>query len=407
MVPERVSRILSAYVDGELEARQCKAVERLLQRSSKARELLRGLQKDAERLHNLPHVTLVPDLADQVLNTIANCKVLVRPTPIVRSPVPSWLGLAVTAAALLLVVGLRSYLHFATLDRPDGKGLLASNFELASPERAQEAEGPALADAQPTDREVLHSPLAEIEAKTFSPKIASTDEGIPPSKSTSPNALGSQIKEDTNSLHLNDLEERIVLVSELGDLDRATLKRELPKWAAHVMDLRSTNPAARIERLQAVFQPQGIQFAVDPEAKALLKLSVVKNAGFAVYFEDVAADEIVAGLGQLDAVDTEGKRGVSRYEKLMVNLMAPDDEQRLWRLFGVDPNRAKVPLPLPVAGVDSLDTLKTPNRRAIVVAYTPSRPRPGSAELKRFLDDRRERRADALQIILVLNFTRN
>jgi hypothetical protein len=406
MVPERVSRILSAYVDGELDARQCKAVERLLERSSKARELLRGLQKDAERLHDLAPVTLAPDFADQVLHAIAKRKVVARPTPIVRSPVPSWLGLAVAAAAVLLVVGLRSYLHFATLDREHRQGSLVSNVHPVSPETVGEAEGLASATPQ-ADRELLHSPVVEIEAETFSPKIASTDERGSPSKPTPPNVLGSQIK--NHSSHLNDPEERFVLFNELGDLDQAKLQRELPKWAAHVMDLRSTNPAARIERLQAVFQPQGIQFLVDPEAKALLKLAVGKNAGFAVYFEDVTADEIVVGLRQLDGADPERKHaGVSRYEKLMVNAMPLDDEQKLWRLFGVDPDRGKVRLRMPPAGVGSPEPLKAPNRRAIVVAYTPGRPpRPASTELKRFLDDRRERRADALQIILVLNFTRN
>src|SRR5439155_10526081 len=218
------------------------------------------------------------------------------------------------------------------------------------------------------------------------------------SKSKPLQLLGSRLK--NNSERLNDPEERVVLICKLSDLDPAKLQRELQKGAAHVMELRCTNPIAGLERLQAVFKSQGIQFIIDQDAKAVLKLGMGKNTSFALYFEDVTAEEIVAALRQLDSADAERKRaGASRFDSLMVNAMPKEDE--LWRLFGVDPAR----LPKQAPGVDFREPLKNPDRRAMVVAYTPGRPRPISAELKRFVDNLRERRAGALQIVVVLNAT--
>src|SRR5437762_1113153 len=104
MIPDRISRLLSAYVDGELKPRQCRAVERLLRRSPEARELLRSLQEGATRLASLPRPTLSPEFAEQILHTIASRKLW----PARRSALtaqyhvpPAWLGLATAAAVLL------------------------------------------------------------------------------------------------------------------------------------------------------------------------------------------------------------------------------------------------------------------------------------------------------------------
>ncbi len=378
---------------------------RLLRRSSEARELLRGLQKDAEQLNSLPCQTLGPDFSEQVLHTIASRKAKVaRISALTVSNVPSWLGLATAAAAVFLVVGFRSYLYFATADRQEGKGMLAWSSRHSGPERSAEAEEVAAAAPKLVEqRELLHNPAAEIEAKTpLIPQVASTEDGKAESKAKPPNFLGSPLK--NNSERLNDPEEHIGLICKLGDLDPAKLQRELQKWAAHVMELRCTNPIAGLERLQTVFKSQGIQFAIDQDAKAVLKLGMGKNTSFALYLEDVTAEEIVAALRQFDSTDAERKRaGASRFDSLMVNAMAKEEEQKLWRLFGVDPARLAKQTP----GVDFREPLKNPDRRAMVVAYTSGRLRPVSAELKRFVDDRRERRAGALQIVVVLNATKS
>jgi hypothetical protein len=404
MVPDRISRALSAYVDGELDARQCKAVARLLRRSSEARELLRGLQKDAEQLNSLPCQTLGPDFSEQVLQAIASRKAKVaRISTLTVSNVPSWLGLATAAAAVFFVVGLRSYLYFATADRQEGKGTVAWNSHESRPEGLVEAEEVADSAPKVVKRELLHNPVGEIETKApLIPQVAGTADGKAESKAKPLQLLASQLKD--NSKRLNDPEERVVLICKLGDLDPAKLQRELPKWPAHAMDLRCANPIAGLERLQTALKSQGIQFVIDQDAKTVLKLGMGKNTSFALYLEDVTAEEIVTALRQLDSTDAERKRaGASRFDSLMVNAMAEEDEQKLWRLFGVDPTRLAKQAP----GVDFREPLKSPDRRAMVVAYTPGRLRPVSAELKRFVDNRRERRPGALQIVLVLNATKS
>jgi hypothetical protein len=264
-------------------------------------------------------------------------------------------------------------------------------------------EAEEVADSAPkvVKRELLHNPVGEIETKApLIPQVAGTADGKAESKAKPLQLLASQLKD--NSKRLNDPEERVVLICKLGDLDPAKLQRELPKWPAHAMDLRCANPIAGLERLQTALKSQGIQFVIDQDAKAVLKLGMGKNTSFALYLEDVTAEEIVAALRQLDSTDAERKRA-SRFDSLMVNAMAREEEQKLWRLFGVDPARLTKQAP----GVDFHEPLKNPDRRAMVVAYTPGRLRPVSAELKRFLDNRRERRAGALQIVVVLNATKS
>src|SRR5258708_31668166 len=116
MLPDCLSRMLTAYVDGELNARQRKAVLRLLRRSPEARALLRQLQVDANQLRQLPQRTLSSDFADLVMQRIADG--IVRPAqykiPASGSPVPVSWGLA-AAAAVLLAVGLGSYFLLSVL----------------------------------------------------------------------------------------------------------------------------------------------------------------------------------------------------------------------------------------------------------------------------------------------------
>ena len=61
MLPERFRELLTAYVDGELSARQRRHVLRLLRRSVEARRLLHFLQSDSHNLIHLPRVRLDPD----------------------------------------------------------------------------------------------------------------------------------------------------------------------------------------------------------------------------------------------------------------------------------------------------------------------------------------------------------
>jgi hypothetical protein len=157
-----------------------------------------------------------------------------------------------------------------------------------------------------------------------------------------------------------------------------------------------------MQRLQTVFTAQGIRFVIDQDAKAALRLGMGKNPSFAVYFEDVTAEEMLAALQQLGNEDQKDKRpGTGRFENLLLNGMRRDEELKLWRMFGVDPATLNLRMPKQAPDVDP--GAKPPERPARVVAYSPGRTRPISTELKRSGDNGGQRRPGALQVILVLN----
>ncbi len=428
MVPDRISRVLTAYVDGELDAPQRLAVEHLLRRSSEARELLRGLQKDAERLHSLPHQTLGPDFSQQVLHTLASLKAesARRSTLTMRSQMPPWLGLATAAAAVLVVVGFRSHLYFATFQRPQPDERVAVKSLQPDPLEIAKAEITPSPAPEPSEPERLHSPLPEGKALASSaPAVASTADEKPQSEPKPPLVLTSPLR--NNHVHLNDPEARLGLVFNLGDLvdqeKRQQLQRALQKGAIHAMDLRCTHTVAGMERLQIAFKSQGIRFVMDQDAQAALKLGIGKNTTFALYFEDVTAEEIVTVLQQLHSEDRAAERkraGTGRFEGLMVNAMTREEQQKFWRLVGMDADRLDTPMPKESAGIDfrkllanteegtsrsesARPGLKALDRQAMVMAFTPGHPRPISTELKRFVDQRGERRTGTLQIFLVLS----
>src|SRR5438874_7653731 len=74
MLTDPMIQLLTAFVDGQLSQRQRKAVMRLLNKSSEARELLRQLQENSHRMKNLPRHKVEPSLVDEVLQAIAEAK---------------------------------------------------------------------------------------------------------------------------------------------------------------------------------------------------------------------------------------------------------------------------------------------------------------------------------------------
>src|SRR5688500_9576958 len=115
MLPERYTQLLTAYIDGQLGARQRKAVERLLQRSPEARKLFLDLQKDSADLAELPHVPSPPDMASRVLRVIVQQGVRPAASAGARpAGFPAWAGAAVAASVLGLVT-FASYLFFTQI----------------------------------------------------------------------------------------------------------------------------------------------------------------------------------------------------------------------------------------------------------------------------------------------------
>jgi hypothetical protein len=119
------------------------------------------------------------------------------------------------------------------------------------------------------------------------------------------------------------------------------------------------------------------------------------------------------------------KAGDTQFEGLVVSRMGKGDREELSKLLGVDPARlhstgARGPLGVdpskPVSEgtadkvVDALKGSKPGTKpmehQALVLAYNPVRPHPGSAEVQKFLDGRKPPRTGTVQVLLVLRETR-
>src|SRR5262245_23345326 len=119
MLPDRLSKLLTAYVDGELNSRQRRTVVRLLQRSPEARRLFKKLKGDSMILRGLPRRKLNMDLSGSVLLTINARNIQLRPEacppipkPAAQRPWKKWLALFAVAALVLLAIGTASYFFF-------------------------------------------------------------------------------------------------------------------------------------------------------------------------------------------------------------------------------------------------------------------------------------------------------
>jgi anti-sigma factor RsiW len=118
MLPERLTQLLTAYIDGELSTRQRRSVTKLLRKSPEARKLFKEMKQDSLILQQLPRQKMKQDLSQTLPGTI-ELRGLKLPAPpsvaAVRSaPVPGWL-VALLALVLLGLGGGGSYLFFSGL----------------------------------------------------------------------------------------------------------------------------------------------------------------------------------------------------------------------------------------------------------------------------------------------------
>jgi anti-sigma factor RsiW len=437
MLSDRISRLLTAYVDGELTARQCKVVARLLDRSSEARELLRALQNDAEQLRSAPRQTLGPDFAQRVLQTIVSRKTQAGRRPALRVPmyVPIGFSLA-TAAAVLLLIGFGAYVYIAAVDRQR----LAEIALRSTPSTLQPVEQSAIDPAaivspapEPELRERLGTPALANEAKAAAPIAVPSIKEDKLSTGTRGSLRASPLRPESRLLKVPD--GPVALTFNLRELDQTTLKQQLQKGAAHRLDLRCADTLTGVQRLHSAFESRGVRCIIDQDARAFLKLGMGKNPPLALFFEAIATNEMVAVLQQLGSEDRKpavGRRGKSVFDILMVHAMSREDQQKVpWEL-GIESALLDEPMPkeqvLPDSRKPSTATahegvadrptgqggpqteagppvVENLDRQVLVVEYTPGRPRQTSVELKRFLDGRRERRAGTVLILLVLTPT--
>jgi anti-sigma factor RsiW len=117
MLNERVTQLLTAYIDGELSSRKRRAVDRLLRKSPEARNLLNKMQQDSMILRHLPRKKMRADMSKTVLTTLDLRGIKLPPAPPMLLPslrprVSRW-PKVVGAVLLLVAIATGSYFFFS------------------------------------------------------------------------------------------------------------------------------------------------------------------------------------------------------------------------------------------------------------------------------------------------------
>jgi hypothetical protein len=452
MLPERDCRLLTAYVDGELDKRQRNQVLRLLRRSPEARLLLRRLLRDSRTLEGLTVPALTVDLTDTILGTIASRRLqpgkarVQTPAPVVRA-FPAWAGLA-AAAAVLLVVGLGSFLYFLPSPGPtlDPEPYVAENP--GTPTRGEQENPPGPPNQVTREDKLPVAPTEEPEPKvpplqravSENPvvRILPGEDDDPPAESqpeTPPQArrdvLGSSGREGLD--RIEKVEAVVPVVVRIHDLD-GVLQREkflagLQQGGIFRVELLCRDATRAVERVRPALTRKGITLQVDTPAQARLKKPNWKS-DYGLFVENISAAELVELLMRVGVADRKAqasKPGDGRFDGPVVIAPLSRRERRdLNEMLAVElvrtatvnpplaPTAVDVRRPLPESTAEQVAAAlqgqgpprpgasdrSGPNQALLVHLAGPrSRPTP---EVKRFQAARKAAQPGTLQIFLVL-----
>jgi hypothetical protein len=445
MLDECYYQLLSAYVDGELTPRQRAEALRLLEQSTEAREWLRRLQQDAAALRQLPRRKVNRDLSVPVLQIIAERRLKPgrrRRAAIERGSwnLPAWAGFSAAAAALLLVaVGSYFYFTAAFNEKPDNAAL-AQRQKTQQPETTpKERSTPSPQESQATvaarsaEPELIPSPALEAEPKQPE-AVAETEPSRTPDSAilAAPDPVAGMEMFQAAKVTAPQ-------IFKLLDLEQSTSRQRLletlQKEPAYRMESPCKDSIKAFDRLKTALSAQGIGLILDQTAQARLGVPAQlarRRTHFVIYLENITPEELASLLRQTAGEDRKAeakKKGDGQLDAVVLNPLTDADRQELCRLLGVKGSR----LPDPPAGPLGVDlhkpvsdktsdqianaltgksgmprpeagktTAKPPERLALVLPYNPVRPRPDSAEIKRFLTSRKPLRPGTVQVLLVL-----
>lgn len=433
MIPPNLRELLTAAVDGELTPGERKAAVRLLRESAEARALFAQLQADAGRLKALLRVPAPADLAENVLATIRDRAL--TPTPLPPSPrgprvnwpaVQVWVNVA-TAAAVLVMISVGSYLYFAAMsaDKKNREQALAARQNLPHPVDHSTAAKPPAPERAPQPREVTPKSEPGPGAVVQGPRTPDPELG------PSPRVVPSRI--ETGPFHLDpapeiepfDLDKiRVSQFFTLGELPtdeklRKKLVAEMQKDELIRLDLFCQTTPRALDLVLAALKARGVTQFTDAFVQDRVKRKAATEV--MIFTEAMTPDEVAQFLTALGADDR--KAAPAEFSTLVAAPFLPADLDKLGRLLGVPAVQPKAPKgkpavdirkPLPegtakdvAAALSKMGSTPTPPAKAekvaVAVAYSPANPHPAaSKEIKQFLDRRGDRRPEAKPLMLVL-----
>jgi hypothetical protein len=437
MLSDRSRELLTAYVDGELTPRQRRHVGELLRDSDEARQLLRQLQEDASRLQGLPPPPLDQDLSAFVVNAIRERRLQPgrRRTHLPRPAEFPARALIAAAASVLLIVAMSTYLFVVEwAPRPLGRREpVADKAPNAAPvtdnpgrhedtkdEPPPPALGPEprrLAKTAPDPRPFVGPPAPDGDTARQPPPAEAPIHAAPVMELFQPGRVEVSLPV---VLPLRDL---------AGETGRTKFLAELRKDSAYRIELPCRNATRAFDRIQAALGTHDVGLIVEQAALARLRQPLWKT-NYLFFAEDVTPEDLAAVLLEANVLDHKGKPSEAQLGDLVLTRLSKDHRKQLSDLLGVDPVAvppASGPLgtdphrPLPELTASQVgDKLsgpagkgasagggpgRPPTRQALALAYNPVRPRPGSPEVRRFLDARKPPRPGSLQILLILSGT--
>ncbi len=405
MLPDRDLQLLTASVDGELSSQQRRQLERLLHGSEEARQVLHRLQEDARRLGSLPVPSLSRDLSAPILQTIVDRRLTpARPRKFQPQPgVPFWKGL-VAAAAVLLMLGVASYLCFAPSESrmpgntdPGPAAVVQPPVGPSQPGAivAERIKAPRLLPPDPPNPTPRgpQGPPAPVDHRH--PEKGQFAEGPkPPEKPREPAPEVGPPKESPGSvltdrgLELFDI--KVVqlnppLILPVADLEqeqvRQKLQTDLGKSNAYRLELPVHDSNKAVERLRSACKSVGVNLIVEQMAQGRLRKSVWKT-NYVIYLETLSPTDLTRVLQHLAHADKQSARKPSEavLDRLVLACMNKNDWHELSDLLG-----SSFQPPAEQGGSQtegSKPASKGSNQTGLVVSMPPVRPTRNSVEIK-------------------------
>ncbi|MSU76960.1 MAG: hypothetical protein EXS16_02580 [Gemmataceae bacterium] len=379
MLSDQVLQLLTAFVDGELNPRQREEVLRLLNKSSEARELVRQLQENANKLKQLPRRKVEPSLVEDVLRSIAEAKAI----PAAASAKPKragrrWMPFLTASLAASIIIGVLGTFYYQSMT--DDKGDV--NLPIAKGKIEKKPEAKVLPEKKPETKPTLETPPKKA---TPNPLLANLIDGTF-------RDFGAPIPVDRPFLaQFRDLQKEGTASGQLA--------YELDRSKAVQLDITVKNNAFAMDRLRAVLLERGVLLVSDPTASKKLRDKNQAKVEYLVFAENLTSDELAKIMGELSQTVVVGQKSTERqepspYQKVAVSKLAGDDRQKVAKLLGVEaamlePKDGKLVKPTPTPKIE---------RQAVLLPANPSAGM--SNEVRQFAAGRQLPRPGTLQVLI-------
>jgi hypothetical protein len=418
MLPDRLSRLLTGFVDGQLSASEEKQALDLLRRSWEARELLNRLQADAQLLAAFPRAQLPPEFREQLQASLPD-RALNRPLAaktVERKLYLRHSAFYAAAASLLLALGI------AYLQRP--RPTIESSPSPSAPAGGASVGGENI-------RSIVAELLPAPRPDTRPP--ATVDPLLPGTATPRPEVLVNmpRLEPDVltaplpNTAPFRVYDPKIPLILTMQEMDQpkgqGRITGELAQAKNWRLDLKCQESEVATVRLKRALQGVGIQLLIDPDAADRQRLRFAKTA-YTTLLENITQAECVGILTELRTVDRNEQtrtRGNNQFIDLKLIRQSPEDGRHLEDLFGFKVGLRQAVKSVP-AEVNSRDVAvmtaaraaaiwrgQNPEgqgapRHALLVADIVGRVRKPSNENQLFLNSRQPPKPELWQLMIVL-----